>query len=217
MIERETKFLVHGESVFRRILKISALGPFRRTRRVRQRQWNQYWDTPDLRLKRGRAALKVRRVRARAEVIFKREIAFHTGVSERVEKSARLRVEGHHALRRALAREPFIEPVRQARRIIGSRPLEPVLTLRTDRQRLFFTCGRERMELDLDGVRVLRGRKIVGRYEEVELENLSSSAGKFRLARVAFEERFAGEVSFSRLPKYEIGLRFLRGRVPAGL
>ena len=66
--ETEAKFLVENPSVQRRIASLHSLGSFRLIRRQSERQQNIYWDTPDLRLRRAQAALKVRRVGSRAEM-----------------------------------------------------------------------------------------------------------------------------------------------------
>ena len=201
--ETEAKFLVESLALLRKIGSLDCLGPFRLIHRQSERQENTYWDTEDLRLRRGRAALKMRRVGSRAEVTFKREIAYRNGVSDRIEVTVPYR---------PIDSTRLIEPIRLARKITGSRPLKEVLTLRTFRRKLLFGCSRQRIELDLDRVVVQRAGKPVATHREVELENLSASEVLFREALRAFKGRFGRALRFSRVSKYEMGLRLLKSR-----
>lgn len=194
--ETEAKFKVGAESTLALAARLRQLGPFRRVQSVRERQWNQYWDTPDLRLRWARAVLKVRRVGRRTETTFKRQIGYQDGVSERIEITSR--------------RAPFREPIRQARRIAGARLLQEVVTMQTDRRRRIFTCGRERIELDLDRVRVLKDGRLRGMHRELELENLSAGAARFREALADLRRQLRGRIRISRVPKYETALRLLK-------
>lgn len=207
--EMEAKFIVEKEAVLNRIARLRVLGPFRRERSFQEEQWNQYWDTADFRLKLAHAALKVRRVGRRSEITFKRQTGYRGGVSDRIELTVRL-PPGPAAARKAITRELPIEPVRQARKIVGARPLEEVLTMRTQRRRRVFVFGKETVELDLDRVRILKGRRQIGTHREVELENLSAEEGRFRRVLAAFRRQFRGQARISRISKYETGLRLLQ-------
>ncbi len=212
--ETEAKFLVKDPSVQRRIASLNALGPFRLIRRQSERQQNIYWDTPDLRLRRAQAALKVRRVGSRTEMTFKREISYRRGVSHRIEvtvpvrMSVLLSIRPGGRLHRGSA--PLIEPIQRSKKITGNCPLQEVLTLRTFRRKRLFACGRQRIELDLDRVVVQKGGKAVAMHHEVELENLSASEELFREALGALKRRFGRGLRSFRIPKYEIGLRLLK-------
>ena len=183
-------------SLRRKIASLNSLGPFHLIRRESERQENTYWDTPDLRLRRARAALKVRRVGSRTEMTFKKEISYRRGISDRIEVTGPM------------------EPLRRARRIIGNRTLKEVLTLRTFRRKRIFSFGRQRIELDLDRVVVQRGGKPVAIHQEVELENLSASKVLFREALGALRRQFGRGLCPSRVPKYERGLRLLKKMEP---
>ena len=143
--EREAKFILKNPAAARRVGQIRQLGPFHLRRRFRQRQTNVYLDTVDFRLRKVRAALKLRKVGQHvegtsqkwrvvrpplAEATFKSELAFRKGVSERVEVTVPVKARD---LSRVLKGTLDCKPVRRARRIVGDRPLLPVLTLRTDR------------------------------------------------------------------------------------
>ena len=211
--ETEAKFLVESPSLLRKINSLDCLGSFRLIRRQSERQQNIYWDTQDLRLRRARAALKMRWVGSRTEVTFKREIAYRNGISDRVEITVQVPLgQRSRIFKSSRLIDPArpIEPVRLARKIAGSLSLQKVLTLRTFRRKLLFACGGQRIELDLDRVVVQRAGKPVATHQEVELENLSASEGLFREALGALRRRFGGGLRSSRIPKYEMGLRLLK-------
>ena len=223
--ETEAKFLVKDPSVCRTLKRLTTLGPFRLHRKRREVQTNVYWDTPDLRLRRARAALKLRTIGSRGELTFKREVSYRGGVSERIEVTVAV------APRRVRGLNPRLdlEPVRRARQITGRRPWERVLTLKTVRDKRIFTDANGKIELDIDRVSVLQGRsfdpvrpeqgrrtnvaqnrRLVVTYDEVELENLDAPEAAFRRALAQLRRRFAGGLRPSRLSKYEIGLRLRR-------
>jgi len=189
--EVEAKFLARSPAVFRKIARLRSLGRFRRKSSRLERQENRYLDTQDLRLRQARAVLKLRRVGKKTERTFKRELSHRGGVSERIE------VTGPDALLRA-------------RKIVGSRPLQEILNLRTLRRRLSFISGKQEIELDLDQVDVLRGGRRIGRHWEVELENRAAGEEHFREALAELKRSFRGELRSSRVPKVEIGLRLLK-------
>ena len=89
--EVEAKFLVKGEALLAEASALTSLGPFCLSSRKREKQRNTYLDTPGLRLRKARGALKLRQVGRRAEVTFKRELKYRQGVSERVEVTVPLR------------------------------------------------------------------------------------------------------------------------------
>ena len=201
--EVEAKFLPRGPGVLREIEKLKTLGRFRLKNRRLEMQENRYLDTKDLRLRQARAVLKVRRAGGKSEITFKRELSYRGGISERIEVTAPISSRGSEGL----------EPVRRARRITGPRPLSEFLNLRTRRRRHIFAAGREKVEVDLDQVEVLRDGKRAGRYSEIELENRTASEKNFRALLTEWKRLFRGKVRISRLPKVELGLRLLLGRV----
>lgn len=188
--EVEAKFIPRDDRVLAQMERLTALGPFRRKSRRRERQWNRYWDTADGRLRAAGAVLKERRVGARVEWTFKRKISYRQGISRRLEVTA--------------------DPLRQARKITGLKPLKKILTMRTDRIRLRFALGQQEVELDLDRVEVLQAGRVVGRYKEAELENITARSDRFQTAFSAFRRLFPGRVRLSRMPKVERGLRLLK-------
>lgn len=217
--EVEAKFRVARPSAIRALGRIRQLGDLRRVSSRRERQRNTYWDTEDLRIHRGRAALKVRRVGGQSELTFKREIAYRRGVSERIEISQSVRPGD---LLRILAGRKESAPMRHARKMVGRGPLREVLTLVTDRRRILFARGKERIELDVDRVTVRKPQSVpgtgpvpgtvFGRFTEVEVENRGASPERF--AGALADLRGLGKwLRPSRLPKYRIGLRMIgRGR-----
>lgn len=205
--EVEAKFSVAGPRVLDWAARLQVLGRFSRVGSGRERQINRYWDTDDLRLRRAKAVLKMRQVGRRAEMIFKRELRYRAGVSERIEITAPISLP---KVRRLLDRGPFIEPVRCARKLIGRRVLEEVLCLRTDRRAIRFAVGGERLELALDQVAVLQAGRIVGSFQEVELENWSARERSFREAVWDLRRQLGPGARISRTPKYGVGLRLLQ-------
>jgi len=189
--EVEAKFLARDPAVFKKLARLRSLGRFRLKSSRLERQQNRYLDTQDLRLRQARSILKVRQVGKKIEMTFKRELSHRGGVSERIE------VTGPDALLRA-------------RKIVGARPLQEILNLRTHRRRLIFVSGREEIELDLDQVDVLRGGRSVGRHWEVELENQAAGEEHFRESLAELKGSFRGELRSSRIPKVEMGLRVVK-------
>ena len=189
--EVEAKFLVKNPAVLSRLARLRSLGSFRRISSRPERQENRYLDTQDLRLRQARAILKSRRVGAKTEMTFKREISHRGGVSERIEVTGP-------------------EAVLRARKIVGSRPLQEILNLRTFRRRLLFARGKDKIELDLDQVDVLRGGRKIARHWEAEMENRSVGEEHFWEALAKLKRSFRGDLRPSRVPKVEIGLRLLR-------
>lgn len=189
--EVEAKFLVRDPALFASLSRIHTLGPFRLVRRHRQLQRNTYLDTAGLKLKKLRAALKVRQVGDKAEVTFKQEEKYRRGISHRSELTAPLP-------RRALSKL-----------LRGDGLLQPVLTLVTRRTRLLFRWGKQEVELDLDRVQVLRRNRAVAAHLEVELEDVSASPSAYRAALTALRKRYPGKLKPSRLSKYVLGLRAL--------
>ena len=205
--EVEAKFVVQDPSVFGSIARLKSIGPFRLVRKGRERQQNVYLDTPDLRLRRARVALRLRTIGRRVALSFKQERRYSRGISDRVEIS---RILDRRALDRLRTGALDTEPVRRAKAIVGERPLRPVLTLKTDRQMLLFSAGREQMELDLDRVKVKRGNRTMAAHFEVELENRSASRKAFSQALRMLRGRWGKDLRLSRIPKYETGLRLLK-------
>ena len=223
--ETEAKFLVRNSAAARTIRRLRQLGPFHLRGRFRQRQTNIYLDTEDLRLRRARVALKLRKVGRHvegtsqrwrvvrsplAEATFKSELAFRKGVSERLEVTVPVK---SRDLSRFLKGTLDCKPIRRARRIVGDRPLLPVLTLRTDRRGWLFAAGREKVELVLDRVRVERRGHRFGVHVEIEMENRGAREDRFRQALAALKSVLRGSIRSSRISKYEIGLRMAKGRL----
>ena len=219
MNEVEAKFSVHRPDSLERAARLKILGPFRWIKSGRQKQWNRYWDTADRRLHRARAALKLRRVGRRAEMTFKQELRYRNGVSERIEVTAPVslpagrQVPGEAGIRRLLERRPFIPPVRRARALIGRRPLQEVLCLRTDRRIRWFAVDRRAaagVELALDRVEVLQDGRVVGAFCEIELEKRGAKERVFRHAVLDLRRRLGSGVRVSRTPKYGTALHLLQ-------
>lgn len=189
--EVEAKLLVRNLAVLSRLARLRFLGPFLRISSDPERQENRYLDTKDLRLRKARAVLKIRRVGGKTEITFKRELSHCGGVSERIEVTGP-------------------EAVLRARKIVGSRSLQEILNLCTFRRRLLFACGKDKIELDLDQVDVFQGGRKIARHWEAELENRSAGEERFREALAELKRSFRGELRSSRVPKVEIGLRLLR-------
>ena len=237
--EIESKFVVEKAAVLRAAGRLESLGRFRRTRLGRERQMNIYWDTPDFRLRRARAALKVRRVGQRAEMTFKREVGYHRGVSQRIEITVPVKGERvASCLLPTRGWNDLPDPVRQARRIVGRRPLREVLRIRTDRTKRLFSfrqqrlalgeapprasaqrlapeeapprASAQRLELALDRVRVVQGRRTVGTFLEIEMENLSADPALFEETLRVFRRKFQRQIRSSRLSKFQRGLRLLK-------
>ncbi len=204
--ETEAKFLVRDPKLFRALGRLTRIGRFRLQHSQTERQINLYLDTPDLRLKRAHAALKIRRIGRRAELTFKREISYRRGVSERREMTVPLRAAQVPV---AEAGRLDAEPVRIARRIAGGKPWRRVLLLETRRRKRSFVCPAGRIELALDEVQVRR-KGGATRYREVELENLGAPGPLFRQALSQIRRRFGQGLRPSRRSKYQIGLRLAR-------
>lgn len=202
--ETEAKLVVRDPAAWKELQGLKALGPFRRVAGGREVQVNTYWDTRDLRVRAGRAVLKLREVKGRAELTFKTEKSYRGGVSERLEIS---RILDRRALRLFKQGRLEMEPVRRARALAGEKPLAPVLVLLTDRRRIVLGSSQGRIELDLDRVRVRRGGRAAGDHREVELENLDAPPTAYRVALKDLRGRFGKGLQPSRLSKYQIGLR----------
>lgn len=210
--ETEAKFLVESPAAWGRIGSLRGIGALKRVGSARERQRNVYWDTSDFRLRRAHAALKLRQVGSRAELTFKRELAYVGGVSQRIEITVPVRA---RELQRLLSDPRANAAVRCARKIVGARPLREVLTLRTLRRKALFaparaTKARRCLELAQDQVCVERGAGVLSTHREVELENRGLPESLFRQAVAGFRREFAGGVRLCRKSKYELGLAVLR-------
>jgi len=205
--EIEAKFLLKSEAARTRLARLQQLGAFRLLSKKGERQRNRYLDTQDHQLRKKRAALKLRQVGRRAELTFKSEVGYRRGVSERVEVTVPIRKVQLPVL---LKDKLKAKPIRYARDLVGSKKLALVLTLLTDRQKLLFGLGRQRIELDLDQVTVMCGTKKVGTHWEAELERMSASASAYRKVLTALQRQLGRGVKPFRLSKYEMGYRLLR-------
>lgn len=210
-VEREARFLVRDEATRRALVRLRDLEGFRRVRLRLERQQNTYVDTVDLRLRRARSVLKVRRVGRRVEVTFKRSLGIRRGVAHRLEVTARIqpsRVAG------VLAGTLDLPPLRRVRPLIGRRALQVLFTLRTDRTILVMAEGRARVELDVDRVTFRKGGRVGARRLEVEVENLTAPPAAFTRAVAALRRRFGSAVKPTTMSKFEYGLRLAtrRGR-----
>ena len=206
-IEREARFLVRDEAARRALVRLRDLEGFRRVRIRRERQQNTYLDTVDLRLRRARSVLKLRRVGRRVDVTFKRSLGVRQGIASRLEVTARIRP-AHIA--GVFAGTLHIPPQRRIRPLIGARALHALFTLHTDRTILVLADGRARVELDVDRVTFRKGGRIHAGRLEAEVENLNAPPVVFRRAVAALRRRFGGALQPTRVSKFEYGLRLAR-------
>ncbi len=205
--EIEAKFLLQGEAARTHLARLQQLGTFRLLSKKRERQRNRYLDTQDHQLRKKRAALKLREVDRRAELTFKSEVGYRRGVSERVEVTVPIRKAQLPIL---LKDKLKAKPIRCARDLIGSKKLAPVLTLLTNRRKLLFGSGRQRIELDLDRVTVMRGNRKASTHWEAELEQINAPAAAYRRTLTALQRQLGRGVKPFRLSKYEMGYRLLK-------
>jgi inorganic triphosphatase YgiF len=208
-IEREARFLILDDSARRALVRLRALDGFRRMQLRRERQQNTYLDTGDLRLRRARSVLKLRRVggRRRVEVTFKHSLGVRRGVAHRLEITARIQPS---QVARVLAGTMNIPPMRRAAALIGRRALRALFTLRTDRTILVMRQGRARVELDVDVVTFRAGGRVRARRVELEVENLSAPPAAFARAVAALRRLFGSAVKPTRVSKFEYGLRLVK-------
>lgn len=207
IVEREARFLVDDPAVHRAAARLASLGGFAVVRRRRERQRNTYLDTEDLRLRRGRAVLKLREARRSIEVTFKQSLGYRAGVASRRELTQRIpSSKKRSALRGTLA----IDPIRRARDYAGAHALRPLFTLLTDRRTLILAEGRGRVELDVDRVTFRRAGRVIAKRLEIEVENLTASPAVFRKAIAALRRRFGARLRLSPVTKFEYGLRVSR-------
>ena len=205
-LEVEAKFLVKDRSVHDAVARLKRLDGFQIVRAARQRQRNSYFDTQDLHLRKARVILKLRQVGQKAEVTSKKELAYGRGISKRVEITVPIQ---RSAIPRLLKGQLDIEPVRRVRAAAGDRSIRKIFTLLTDRRVRVLALGKHRIELDIDRVTVLKGRKIVARHLEVEVENKTASADIYQEAIAALRRRFGKGLRPSRTWKAEYGFRLL--------
>ena len=161
-----------------------------------------YYDTDDLRLSQAGATLRYR-----------------TGEQDHAIWTLKLPIPGDSATAReeiSAAAEgrstpPEISDLTTA--FIRSDKLLPVTTLKTKRRRWMLRddSGAEMAELVDDDVSVLEGRKVVGRFREIEVEQRAAT-GK-QLKRIARSLREAGAVDAEPIPKASRALS-LRAETP---
>lgn len=204
VIEREIRFLVEEPAVYRAVTHLTSLGSFMVVKRRRERQRNTYFDTTDMRLWRARSVLKLRETRVLREVTLKKALAYRNGIASRLEVTSRLR-----PTQRFLTAPGrlAIAPMQRAKRIIGAQPLQRLLTIITDRTTLVLAKNRRRVELDVDRVAVRKGRRILARRLELEVENLTATPAVFREAIAALRHRYGEALRLSRVSKFEFGWR----------
>ncbi len=206
-VERETRFLVADASVHRAAARLTSLGSFQVIRRHHERQRNTYFDTEDLRLWRAKSVLKLRETRSIHEVTFKKSLSYRNGVASRLEVTSRIRPEQRGKVAQGTL---SLGPMRRVKRVIGARPLHPLFTVVTDRTTLILAKEGQRVELDVDRVGVRKGRRIVARRLEIEVENLTASPPIFRSAITALSRRYGAHLRLSGVSKFEFGLRAVR-------
>jgi inorganic triphosphatase YgiF len=204
IVEREARFVVADPAVHRSVARLMSLGLFRVIRRHRERQRNTYFDTDDMRLWRAKSVLKLRETRAVREVTFKKSLSYRNGVASRLEVTSRIRPEQRVRIRQGRL---AIAPMRRARAIIATHRLHPLFVVATDRTMLILSNNRRRVELDVDRVAVRRGRQIVARRLEIEVENLTASPLVFRSAITALRRRYGAHLRLSGVSTFEFGLR----------
>ncbi len=220
--ETEGNFVFTVPSAWGRLCRLKMLGPLRRTRQARELQKNIYWDTPDRQLFRKKAVLKLRLVRGgRSELTFKKESRRQGSISKRIEVTVPVRMIPLGAVMPAAWLE--LEPVRLAlaevtppgasahqlsRALVPSKKWVPVLTMETDRIRVFFSSGRPVLEMDLDSVRVARGGRVI-KHRELELENIALPPQQFSEIVAAFKKEWAKKLKTSRFSKQQIAFQLL--------
>ncbi len=206
--ETEVKFVFTDPSAWARLCRLTTLGPLRRTRQARELQKNIYWDTPDRQLFRKKAVLKLRLVRGgRSELTFKKESSRQGSISNRIEVTVPVRMIPLGAVMPAAWLE--LEPVQRARALVPSTKWVPVLTMETDRIRIFFSGGRPVLEMDLDSVRVARGGRVALKHRELELENIALPPQQFSEIVAAFKKEWAKKLKTSRFSKQQIAFQLL--------
>jgi inorganic triphosphatase YgiF len=206
-VEREARFLVSDPSVHRAVARLASLGAFRVIRRKRERQHNTYFDTTDMRLWRAKAVLKLRETPSTREVTFKKALAYRNGVASRLEVTSRIR-----PTQRALMAQGrlALAPMRRAKRIIGTHRLQRLFTIVTDRTTLILAQDGARVELDIDRVAVHKGRKMLARRLEIEVENLTAPHAVFREAMATLRRRYGRHLRLSGVSKFEFGFSTIR-------
>ncbi len=208
-VEHEIRFLVDDPAVHRAAARLRRLETLRVIHRHRERQRNTYFDTRDLRLRQQRTVLKLREIGRLREAIVKQSLGHQHGVMRHREIAATITPSQRLRWIRCSAHEA-VEPLRRARALAGDQPLQAIVTIRTDRHRAILARGEQRVELDVDHVRVQQGRRTCAQRLELEVENLDASPRVFAEAIAALRRRFRGMLRMSRVSKFEYGLRMTR-------
>ena len=205
-VEQEARFLIDDPRVYRALTRLRHVDGFVLVSQGWEQQRNMYFETPAGHLRRGGSVLKWRTVGRRHELIFKQSLGHRGAVLRHREVLVRLaRVNP-----RQLSKLDRLEPVRLALRLAGRAPLKPLVTIRTDRRRRVFATGRQRVEFDVDCVRVYDGSRIAGRRCEVEVENLNARPQVFAGAMAALRREYGRALRPSMVSKLEFALSVLR-------
>ncbi len=208
-IEQEARFLIGNLGVYRALTRLRTLEGFAFVKGKRESQRNTYFDTSGWRLRRGGSVLKWRTVGRRHELIFKQLLGHRDAVLRHREVSVHLASVDPQRIARLVT----TEPVRLALRVAGRAPLKPLVTIRTDRRRRVFAVGRQRVEFDVDRVRVYDGSRIAGERCEVEVENLNARPQVFAEAMAVLQRKYGrGALRASTVSKLEFALGVLRKR-----
>lgn len=205
-IEVELKFRVVDLGAAERYLSAASVGPFIGASQPRATQMeDRYVDTPDRALERAGYAVRLR-ASGGGEMVSIKSLAHTDGAGGAMEREE---LEGPAA--RATA--PIDWPASDARSLLlehaGDAPLLEVVTIRQLRRKRQLRDGSTRVELSLDEVDVVTGKRVVGRFVELEAE--LEKGDPQRLAGLATV--FTGDPGLRRAvgSKLETALRVLRG------
>ncbi len=207
-IEVELKFRVLDLPAAERYLTSSTVGPFVGESQPRATQLeDRYVDTADRAMARAGYAVRLRGSRT-GTVVSVKSLAAREGVGGSV---GREELEGPADK----ASPPIDWPPSDARSFVlehaGDAPLLEVVTVRQLRRKRQLRDGATRVELSLDEVDVVTGKRVVGRFVELEAE--LTNGDEARLAGLA--ATFAADPALRRSTgsKLEAALAALRGEV----
>jgi CHAD domain-containing protein/adenylate cyclase class IV len=166
-IELELKFRVHDLTAAERYLVATTVGPFVGASQPRATQMeDRYLDTADQALARAGYALRLRAT-GRGTIVSVKSLVASEGPGGAV---GREELEGPADR----ATPPIDWPPSDARSLVlehaGDAPLLEVVTIRQLRRKRELRDGSTRVELSLDEVDVVSGKRVVGRFVELEAE-----------------------------------------------
>lgn len=186
-MEIEAKFVVPDATVFAAVLQLEQLGAFRLVAGMEpEQQHNIYFDTADGRLRAQRHGLRVRDLGDRRIATLKGAARFHDGVYERDEWEQEIGGDDR----------PQAWPPGEVRdRVLalsGGAPLEPILTIDTQRHHVYAWHDERRVaEISMDeGVISAGGHEQPFRELEIELLE-TGTRDEFDALVAALREQFA--------------------------